>query len=82
MTKTQKIVQARMYAQTLTVLLLLGSIGLSVYEDKLHPDAQKLERARRWERVLEQAEEEEAKAKQAGFRSNEDRVKAKIFKYE
>ncbi|SCW00346.1 LAFE_0C02168g1_1 [Lachancea fermentati] len=83
MTKTQKAVQARMYAQTLTVLLLLGSVGLSMYEQKLHPDASKLEKSRRWERALQQAEEEEARAQQAaGFRSNEDRVKAKIFKYE
>lgn len=35
MTKTQKLVQARVYAQFLTVGLLLGTIGLSVYEDKL-----------------------------------------------
>ncbi|CAR21283.1 HIG1 domain-containing protein [Lachancea thermotolerans] len=81
MTKTQKAVQARMYAQGLTVMLLLGSIGLSMYEEKLHPDAKKLDRSKRWERLLERAEEEEARAqKEAGFRSNEDRVKAKIFK--
>lgn len=35
MTKAQKAVQARMYAQTLTVVLLLASIGLSMYEEKL-----------------------------------------------
>ncbi|SCU78096.1 LANO_0A02080g1_1 [Lachancea nothofagi CBS 11611] len=80
MTKTQKAVQARMYAQTVTVALLLGSIGLSMYEEKKHPDARKLEASRRWEKALERAEEEEALASQSGFRSNEDRVKAKIFK--
>ncbi|KAH3660573.1 hypothetical protein OGAPHI_007159 [Ogataea philodendri] len=36
LTKTQKFVQARMYAQFITVGLLLGSIGLSVYEEKHH----------------------------------------------
>ncbi len=35
MTPTQKIVQARVYAQFLTVGLLLASIGLNVYEEKL-----------------------------------------------
>lgn len=35
LTKTQKFVTARMYAQFLTVGLLLGSIGLSMYEEKL-----------------------------------------------
>lgn len=35
MTQAQKIVQARVYAQFLTVGLLLGTIGLSVYEEKL-----------------------------------------------
>ncbi|SCV03971.1 LAME_0H14708g1_1 [Lachancea meyersii CBS 8951] len=80
MTKTQKAVQARMYAQTVTVALLLGSIGLSMYEEKQHPDARKLEASRRWEKALERAEEEEALSHQAGHRSNEDRVKAKIFR--
>lgn len=35
LTKTQKFVTARMYAQFLTVGLLLGSIGLSMYEENL-----------------------------------------------
>lgn len=35
LTKTQKFVQARMYAQFLTVGLLLGSMALSMYEEKL-----------------------------------------------
>ncbi|GMM36199.1 Rcf2 protein [Saccharomycopsis crataegensis] len=35
MTQTQKLVQARVYAQFLTVGLLLGSIGLSVHEENL-----------------------------------------------
>ncbi|KAG7696291.1 hypothetical protein KL930_003317 [Ogataea haglerorum] len=36
LTRTQKFVQARMYAQFITVALLLGSIGLSVYEENHH----------------------------------------------
>ncbi|SCU89103.1 LADA_0E13696g1_1 [Lachancea dasiensis] len=80
MTKTQKAVQARMYAQSVTVALLLGSIGLSMYEEKLRPDARKLEASRRWERALERAEEEEATVAHAGTRTNEDRIKAKIYK--
>ncbi|GME80859.1 unnamed protein product [Ambrosiozyma monospora] len=34
MTRAQKLYQARMYAQFITVALLLGSIGLQVYEEK------------------------------------------------
>ncbi|AET37857.1 Rcf2p Ecym_2104 [Eremothecium cymbalariae DBVPG len=81
MTAAQKAVQARMYAQALTVMLLLGSVGLSMYDAKLHPDARQLERARRWEKALERAEEQEMQAA-AGKRSNEDRIKGKIFRYD
>lgn len=41
LTKTQKFVTARMYAQFLTVGLLLGSIGLSMYEENLHKGQKK-----------------------------------------
>ncbi|CAG98060.1 Rcf2 [Kluyveromyces lactis] len=82
MTKAQKAVQARMYAQGITVILLLASIGLSMYEEKLHPDQKKEARDRRWQAALEHAEKEEEMAATAGYRSNEDRVKAKIFKYD
>ncbi|CDO95606.1 unnamed protein product [Kluyveromyces dobzhanskii CBS 2104] len=81
MTKAQKAVQARMYAQGVTVLLLLASIALSMYEEKLHPDQKKQNRDRRWQAALERAEQEEESAAQSGSRSNEDRVNAKIFKY-
>ncbi|AMD21460.1 HER181Wp [Eremothecium sinecaudum] len=79
MTKTQKIVQARMYAQGLTVLLLLGSVGLSMYESKRHPETHSLDTSRRWENLIEQAEQQEAAAKLTQ-RSNDDRIKGKIFK--
>lgn len=82
MTKTQKAVQARMYAQTLTVVLLLASIGLSMYEEKLHPDQKKLDRARRWDAVMEEAERQDELAGQAGARTNEQRIKGKIFRYD
>lgn len=82
MTKAQKAVQARMYAQGLTVFLLLASIGLSMYEEKLHPDQKKEARDRRWQAALAQAEKEEKMTAAARYRSNEDRVNAKIFKYD
>lgn len=84
MTTAQKAVQARMYAQFITVALLLASVGLSMYEAKLHPDKKKQGEKRRWEKALqyaEQEEREEAEAKARGFVSNEDRVNAKIYKY-
>ncbi|ODV70631.1 HIG1 domain-containing protein, partial [Cyberlindnera jadinii NRRL Y-1542] len=56
MTKTQKIVQARMYAQFLTVGLLLGSIGLSMYDEK-HNAPAKVEELQGWEKVLLEEEE-------------------------
>lgn len=42
LTKTQKFVTARMYAQFLTVGLLLGSIGLSMYEENLEKGKKKV----------------------------------------
>ena len=53
-----------------------------MYEEKLHPDQKKEARDRRWQAALEHAEKEEEMAATAGYRSNEDRVKAKIFKYD
>ena len=51
MSKSQKIVQARVYAQGLTVLMLLGTVFLSVTEPK--NDKQKaLEQSKSWERDL------------------------------
>lgn len=41
LSKTQKFVTARMYAQFLTVGLLLGSIGLSMYEENLEKQSKK-----------------------------------------
>ncbi|CAI4052155.1 hypothetical protein SUVZ_14G3370 [Saccharomyces uvarum] len=83
MTRAQKIVQARMYAQFITVGLLLASVGLSMYENKLHPNRQKVNEMRRWENALKVAEEEEKLEKEgrrAGFVSNEERISSKIFK--
>ncbi|AWU74616.1 hypothetical protein CAS74_004851 [Pichia kudriavzevii] len=42
LTKTQKFVTARMYAQFLTVGLLLASIGLSMYEENLNKKNKKV----------------------------------------
>lgn len=42
LTKTQKLVQARMYAQFITVGLLLGTLALSMMEEKVEKDHKKL----------------------------------------
>lgn len=42
LTKTQKLVQARMYAQFITVGLLLGTIGLSMYEENMEKEHKKI----------------------------------------
>ncbi|KAH3687995.1 hypothetical protein WICPIJ_001027 [Wickerhamomyces pijperi] len=64
MTKTQKIVQARMYAQFLTVLLLLGSIGLSIYDEKAHPENYNVEEKDDWKRILEEEQERLSREKE------------------
>lgn len=43
LTKTQKFVTARMYAQFLTVGLLLGTIALSMYEENMNKATKKIE---------------------------------------
>lgn len=55
MTKSQKIVQARVYAQGLTVLLLLGTVFLSVAEPK-NDKQRALEQSRSWEADLKYVE--------------------------
>lgn len=89
MTKPQKIVQARMYAQFITVLLLLGTIALSTWEASMTAGSTAEKRQRqeeqRWKHALEAAEREEAKLAEGtinktGFQSNEERIGAKIFK--
>ncbi|CCD27355.1 Rcf2p NDAI_0K01640 [Naumovozyma dairenensis CBS 421] len=81
MNTAQKAVQARMYAQFITVALLLASVGLSMYEEKSHPNKNKMNEKRRWEKALEYAENEEREERlKTGFATNEDRISAKIFK--
>ncbi|CAR27883.1 ZYRO0D08800p [Zygosaccharomyces rouxii] len=84
MTKAQKAVQARMYAQFITVGLLLASMGLSMYERKLHPNKEQVREKQRWDRLLADVEAEEKTSHDgvAGFRDNSQRVNSKIFKYE
>ncbi|KAG5359637.1 Respiratory supercomplex factor 2 [Yarrowia sp. C11] len=57
MTQPQKVVQARMYAQALTVVLLLGTLGLTMYEEK-HPVNIKSYDYQRdaWKRMIEEEE--------------------------
>lgn len=60
MTKTQKLVQARVYAQFLTVLLLLSSVGLSMYEennDKAKHQANPVDNA--WRDIVDDEEKAE-----------------------
>lgn len=89
MTKAQKTVQARMYAQFITVLLLLASVGVSQLEQDMEGDSgtvankHKLREEKRWERALKAAEEQEriqSKHKGKSFTTNQDRLDAKIFK--
>lgn len=84
MTTTQKAVQARMYAQFITVGLLLASMGLNMYERRLYPNKEQQREKQRWDRLLANVEAEENNRNEgvAGFRDNSDRVNAKIFKYE
>lgn len=56
MTKAQKIVQARMYAQTLTVVLLLGGMGLSMWDEKRHPENYSAKDDDDWKRILKEEE--------------------------
>lgn len=56
MSKAQKIVQARMYAQALTIVLLLGTVYLSVYEKDNGMGKVNKTRAD-WEKVMHDAEE-------------------------
>ncbi|CCH58461.1 hypothetical protein TBLA_0A06690 [Henningerozyma blattae CBS 6284] len=85
MTKAQKIVQARMYAQFVTIGLLLGGLGLSMYEEKLHPNKHKAMEQRRWEEVLKEAEEKSEREKEGVaspvYVPTEDRMSSKIYKY-
>ncbi|ODV98399.1 hypothetical protein PACTADRAFT_37964 [Pachysolen tannophilus NRRL Y-2460] len=60
LTKTQKFVQARMYAQFLTVALLLGSMGLSMYEEQHSKKAPKLFREEdNWKEIINDEEKRE-----------------------
>ncbi|KAG0671752.1 Replication factor C, subunit RFC4 [Maudiozyma exigua] len=82
MNATQKAVQARMYAQFITVILLLCSVGLSTYEKKLNPDKAKHLESQRWANALKAAAEQEKMADAQTTFSNEERRDAKIFKYD
>lgn len=65
-----------MYAQFLTVILLLASVGLSVYDEKKHPEHYaKADEATSWQRVLK---EEEERLEQAG--STTPYKRARIYK--
>lgn len=64
MTKAQKIVQARMYAQTLTVLLLLGGMGLTLWDEKKHPENYVKKPDDDWKKILQEEEARVEREKQ------------------
>lgn len=82
MTKVQKAVQARMYAQALTVVMLLASVMLSMYGAKRNPENKEQRRQRQWELLLDQAANEEREFENSRRLSNEERVKGKIYRYD
>lgn len=71
MTGPQKIVQARMYAQAITIVLLLSTIVLSMKEAEL--DKKKPEPIPEWKKFLQEKEEAE---KELAQRVNEVREEA------
>ncbi|ANZ73391.1 BA75_00825T0 [Komagataella pastoris] len=82
LTKTQKFVQARMYAQFLTVGLLLGSIGLSFYEEQNAVDHSSLaEKSNRdgWKVLLAEEEQREAEEGVDDHRIKRNKKKAKVL---
>lgn len=56
MTRSQKVVQARMYAQGLTVILLIASMALSMAEDT---NVSKVKPREEWENVVDEEVERE-----------------------
>ncbi|KAH3679091.1 hypothetical protein WICMUC_001287 [Wickerhamomyces mucosus] len=78
MTKTQKIVQARMYAQFLTVGLLLGSIGLSLYDERNHPEKYIDNKKDDWELLLKEEEDRINNEKQQ--QANKPYQRTRIYK--
>ena len=77
MTGAQKAVQARMYAQFITVVLLLASLGLTAYEKKLEPNKAKKLEDQRWEKALQIAAEEEVREREG---KNETATEVKVAK--
>lgn len=60
LTQTQKLVIARMYAQFLTVGLLLASVGLSVYEENHQKEAKKQFKVEdSWKEIVDDEEQRE-----------------------
>ncbi|ODQ82628.1 hypothetical protein BABINDRAFT_169863 [Babjeviella inositovora NRRL Y-12698] len=56
MTKAQKIVQARMYAQALTIVLLIGTVYLSMYEEEHGINHENNDSKNQWKRIIAEAE--------------------------
>lgn len=63
MTKTQKLVQARMYAQGITVILLLAAMGVSMWDEEAHPEHYQKNEKEDWVKVLELEAEKDKEQK-------------------
>lgn len=82
MTQAQKIVQARMYAQFLTIVLIFGVLGITYYDQIVNPqDFEEVNQESRLDKLLNKLEQQEEINKLAK-QTNEERLNAKVFKYD
>ncbi|KAL6927231.1 hypothetical protein ACO0SA_003523 [Hanseniaspora valbyensis] len=82
MTQAQKIVQARMFAQFSTIVLIFGVLGITYYDQLINPqDFQEENQESRLDKLLAKLEEQEEINKSLN-QTNEQRLDAKVFKYD
>ncbi|XBW38092.1 hypothetical protein QEN19_003679 [Hanseniaspora menglaensis] len=80
LTQSQKIVQARMYAQFLTIVLVFGVLGITYYDQIVNPqDFAEENQESRLDKLLAKLDAQEKANKD--IQTNEQRLDAKIFKY-
>lgn len=82
LTQSQKIVQARMYAQFATVVLVFGVLGISYYDRIVNPqDFEEENQETRLDRILADIEKQNAEANQIKI-DNQKRLDGKVYKYD
>lgn len=82
LTQSQKIVQARMYAQFATVVLVFGVLGISYYDRIVNPqDFEEENQETRLDRLLANIERQNAETKLMQM-DNQKRLDAKVFKHD